>query len=345
MSQCPPSLTGGPRVVMGHGGGGRLAAELLESVFLPALDNPYLRLLTDAAVLPRPEQGRLAFCTDASVVSPLFFPGGSIGSLAVHGTLNDLAMMGARPLYLSCAFILEEGLELEVLRRVVADLAEAARACRVLVVCGDTKVVEKGHGDGVFLVTSGLGVVPDGLELDPRRVQAGDVILLSGPIGAHGVALLSQRQGLQFDSPVLSDSAPLHGLVEELLRACPEVRVLRDPTRGGVAAVLHELARGSGLAMEIEEAAIPLEEAVASACELLGLDPLHVANEGRLLALVPQASARSALAALRGHPLGTGACVLGKVVAEPVGRVLLRTRLGALRRVERPLHEPLPRIC
>ncbi len=345
MNQCPLPLAGGPRVVMGHGGGGRLAAELLESVFLPALDNPYLRLLTDAAVLPRPEQGRLAFCTDASVVSPLFFPGGSIGSLAVHGTLNDLAVMGARPLYLSCAFILEEGLELEVLRRVVADLAEAARACRVLVVCGDTKVVEKGHGDGLFLVTSGLGVVPDGLDLDPRRVQAGDAILLSGPIGAHGVALLSQRQGLQFDSPVLSDSAPLHGLVEELLRACPEVRVLRDPTRGGVAAVLHELARGSGLAMEIEEAAIPLEEAVASACELLGLDPLHVANEGRLLALVPQASARSALAALRGHPLGTGACVLGKAVAEPVGRVLLRTRLGALRRVERPLHEPLPRIC
>lgn len=345
MNQCPLPLAGGPRVVMGHGGGGRLASELLESVFLPALDNPYLRLLTDAAVLPRPESGRLAFCTDASVVSPLFFPGGSIGSLAVHGTLNDLAMMGARPLYLSCAFILEEGLELEVLRRVVADLAEAARSCEVTVVCGDTKVVERGHGDGLFIATSGLGVIPEGLDLDPRQVQVSDVILLSGPIGAHGVALLSQRQGLQFDTAVLSDSAPLYGLAQALLQACPEVRVLRDPTRGGVASVLHELARSACLAMEIDEAAIPLEEAVASACELLGLDPLHVANEGRMLALVPEASVASALAALQGHPQGREACVLGRAVAEPAGRVLLRTRLGALRRVERPLHEPLPRIC
>ena len=329
---------------MGHGGGGRLSAELVEQIFAPAFANPYLDALGDAAVLPAPG-GRLAISTDSFVVRPLFFPGGCIGDLAVHGTVNDLAMMGAQPLYLSAAFILEEGFEIESLKCIVAAMARAAAPSGVQIVTGDTKVVERGHGDGVFITTSGVGVLAPGIDIAPQRARAGDVVLVSGEIGQHGVAILSVRDGLQFETVLESDCASLHGLVADLLAAAPATRVLRDPTRGGVSASLNEIARASSLGIEIFEKELPVHPHVRAACEFLGLDPLYVANEGKLLAIVAPAQAEAALAALQAHPLGRQARRIGQMLPDQAGRVLLRTRLGGTRVVDLALGEQLPRIC
>lgn len=341
---CPAPLAASDTVLLGHGSGGRLTAELIRKVFLPAFSNAALERLDDQAVVS--VNGlRLAFTTDSFVVKPLFFPGGDIGSLAVHGTVNDLAMGGARPLFLSAAFILEEGLPLEVLQRVTGSLARAAAAVGVPVVTGDTKVVEKGSGDGLFINTTGVGLVPDGVALSADRARPGDRILLSGPIGEHGIAILAQREGLELESPIVSDSAPLDSLVAALLAATREVRCLRDPTRGGLASALNELAVRSGVRMEIEEAAVPVSEPVRGACELFGLDPLYVANEGKLVAVVAPEAAERALAALRSHPLGREARMIGVVSERPGGVVTLRTPLGTTRVLDLLAADPLPRIC
>ncbi|MGH0030197.1 MAG: hydrogenase expression/formation protein HypE [Myxococcota bacterium] len=333
------------RVQLSHGAGAGATARLFDELLLPAFANPALAARHDGAVLDLPGgAGRLAFTTDTFVVSPLAFPGGDIGALAVHGTLNDLAMCGARPLALSCGLVLEEGLPLERLRSVVTSLGRAAEAAGVPIVTGDTKVVEHGKGDGVFVNTAGVGVVPDGRALAPDRVRPGDAVLVSGDLARHGVAVLSVREGIAFESPVESDSAALPGLVEALLAAAPDVHCLRDPTRGGVGAVLHEIAAASGAEIELHEASLPLDPAVEAACELLGLDPLFLASEGRLLAFVPEARVDAALAALRAHPLGRGAARIGRVGEGPA-RVVVETRIGARRLLPLPAGEPLPRIC
>ncbi len=342
---CPLPLRDYPEVILGHGSGGRLTADLIRHLFLPALENPLLRALGDQAVLPLEGGGRLAFTTDAFVVRPLFFPGGDIGALAVHGTVNDLAVGGARPLALSAAFILEEGLPMETLGRIVASMARAAEGVGVPVVTGDTKVVERGHGDGCYIVTTGIGWVPPGVELGPERIRPGDRILVSGPVGRHGIAVLSHREGLGFEAEVQSDTAPLHGLVQALLEAGVEVHALRDPTRGGLAATLCELADQAGLGIEVEEAAIPIPAPVRAACEMLGLDPLYVANEGILVAFVAPGDADRALERMRSHPLGREARAIGRVVEAHPGRVLLRTPYGVDRVLDLPLGELLPRIC
>ncbi|MFG3162621.1 hydrogenase expression/formation protein HypE [Streptomyces sp. NPDC048232] len=341
---CPAPLRDGPRVVMGHGGGGALSAELIEQVVVPALAGPAPVPLTDSAVV---ELGgaRLAFSTDTFVVRPLFFPGGSIGDLAVNGTVNDLAMSGARAAYLSCGLILEEGVPIDTVARVSEALGAAARAAGVRVVTGDTKVVEAGHGDGVYVNTSGIGLVPDGVDLHPRRVVPGDVVLVSGAIGVHGVAILSERENLRFETDVESDCAALGGLVEAMLAACPDLHALRDPTRGGLAASLNEIAAASGCGIAVQERAVPVPAPVAGACAMLGLDPMYVANEGKLVAFVPRDHADAVLAAMRAHPLGTEAAVVGEVVADHPGMVVARTGLGGTRVVDMPLGEQLPRIC
>ncbi|GAP38830.1 hydrogenase expression/formation protein HypE [Piscinibacter sakaiensis] len=336
------------RIDMNHGAGGRAAAQLIEQLFLPAFDNPWLRQGDDGAVLPAPPPGhRLVMATDAHVVSPIFFPGGDLGSLAVHGTLNDVAMSGAVPLYLSAAFVLEEGYPLAELQRLARSMGEAARAAGVPIVTGDTKVVEQGKGDGVFIATTGVGALPPGREIGGRQARPGDAVLLSGPIGDHGVAVLSKRESLAFETEIRSDSAALHGLVAALLAALPEgsVHVLRDPTRGGLATTLNEIAGQSGLGMRLDEAAIPVRPQVEAACELLGLDPLYVANEGKLVALVDGAVAEAALAALRDHPLGREACRIGEALADPQGFVRMDTRFGGCRVVDWLSGEQLPRIC
>lgn len=334
-------------VDMNHGAGGRISAQLVEELFVPAFDNPYLRQGNDGALLDVPAGHRLVMATDAHVISPLFFPGGDIGSLAVHGTINDVAMLGARPLYLSASFILEEGFALAQLQRVVASMAAASRQAGVPIVTGDTKVVEKGKGDGVFISTTGVGVVPLGRDIGGARARPGDVVLLSGSIGEHGVAVLSQRESLQFDTAILSDSAALHTLVAALLAAVPEgqVHVLRDPTRGGLATTLNEIAHQSGVGMLLQEAAIAVQPQVLGACELLGLDPLYIANEGKLVAVVAPEAADAVLAALRAHPLGQAAAIIGQVVADPHHFVQMDTAFGGRRVVDWLSGEPLPRIC
>ncbi len=338
-----PDLQNG-RVEMAHGSGGRAMANLIDELFAKALGNVYLAQGDDGAVLPTPT-GRLVLSTDSHVVSPLFFPGGDIGSLAVHGTVNDVAVMGAKPLYLSAAFILEEGLPLADLQRIVESMARAAADAGVLVVTGDTKVVEKGKGDGVFITTTGVGVVREGIELSGNRAGPGDVVLLSGSIGEHGMAILSRREGLNFDSPIVSDSAPLNGLVEAMLDTGAELRALRDPTRGGLATTLNELANQSGVGMRIEEAAVPVEPGVAAACEFLGLDPFYIANEGKLVALCAPQDAERLLAAMRAQPLGQKAAIIGEVVEDRHGFVQMTTRLGGRRILDWLSGEPLPRIC
>ena len=335
------------RIDMNHGAGGRVAAQLIEELFVPAFDNRYLRQGNDGARLEVPQGQRLVMATDAHVVSPLFFPGGDIGSLAVHGTVNDVAMLGAVPMYLSASFILEEGLPLAQLARVVASMAAAARDCGVPVVTGDTKVVERGKGDGVFISTTGVGLMPAARDIGGANARAGDVLLLSGAIGEHGMAVLAQREALQFDTPIESDSAPLHTLVAALLASVPEgaVRVLRDPTRGGLATTLNEIARQSGAGLLLDEAAIPVRPQVAAACELLGLDPLYIANEGKLVAVVAPEFADAALAALRAHPLGREAARIGDVYADEHRFVQMRTVIGGRRVVDWLHGEPLPRIC
>ncbi|MFF0448799.1 hydrogenase expression/formation protein HypE [Streptomyces sp. NPDC004609] len=329
---------------MGHGGGGALSAELIRHLFVPAYGNDTLEAYGDSAVLPL-AGARVAFSTDSYVVRPLFFPGGSIGDLAVNGTVNDLAMSGARPAHLSCAFILEEGVELEVVAEVARAVGAAAAAAGVQIVTGDTKVVEAGHGDGVYVTTSGLGLVPAGVDIGPQRARPGDVVIVSGPIGMHGIAIMSVREGLEFGVDVVSDTAPLHGLVAAMLAVTEDVHVLRDPTRGGLGTALHEIASASGTGIVIRERALPVPEPVANACGFLGLDPLYVANEGRLVALVAREDADAVLAAMREHPRGVGSVVIGECVAEHPGMVVARTGLGGTRIVDLPLGEQLPRIC
>jgi hydrogenase expression/formation protein HypE len=341
---CPVPFVDREHVLLGHGSGGRLTAELIETLVLPAFHNPALAPLDDQAILSVPG-GRLAFTTDSYVVTPLFFPGGDIGSLAVHGTVNDLAMGGARPLALSLAFIIEEGFPLSDLRRVIESARAAAAAVGVPIVTGDTKVVERGSADGLFVNTSGVGLVPEGVNLSSARVEAGDVVLLSGTLGDHGIAILSQREGLSLGGEIASDTAPLHALASALLAANPGAHALRDPTRGGLGAVLVEIASRRKLGIEIDERALPVRDVVRGACELYGLDPLLVANEGKLVAFVPAAEAPAALAALRAHPLGREARAIGRVTGEHPGLVALRTPVGGRRILDLPLEEPLPRIC
>lgn len=332
------------RVDLAFGSGGRASALLLEQLFYPAFDNPILRQGNDQAVVMM-AGGRVALSTDCHVVSPLFFPGGDIGSLAVHGTVNDLAMGGAQPLFLTLGFVIEEGLPLADLRRVVLSVASACSRAGVLVVTGDTKVVERGHADGLFITTTGLGFVPEGVDLSGNAARVGDVVLVSGSMGDHGMAVLSQRHGLAFSSPIVSDSAPLHTLASALVSACPSLRLMRDPTRGGLATTLNELAQQSGVGMVLDEAAIPVSPAVRAACECLGIDPLYVANEGKLVAICAPEDAGRALDVLRADPLGRQAAQIGEVVADPHRFVRLRSSFGGIRLLDWLFSDELPRIC
>ncbi|MFF9348809.1 hydrogenase expression/formation protein HypE [Streptomyces sp. NPDC014734] len=342
---CPVPLRETPMVVMGHGGGGAMTAELVEHLFLPAFGSAAAPALGDSAVLTVGDGTRLAFSTDSFVVKPMFFPGGSVGDLAVNGTVNDLAMSGAVPLFLSCAFILQEGTALTDLGRIAQDMGAAAQGAGVRLVTGDTKVVETGSGDGVYVNTSGIGAVPDGVRIGPERARPGDAVLISGDIGLHGIAVMSCREGLEFGTSVESDTAPLHGLVAAMLATGADVHVLRDPTRGGVAASLNEIARAAGVGVELVERDLPVPAAVRDACGLLGLDPLQVANEGRLIAVVPAESAEQVLSALTSHPLGRAARRIGTCVPDHPGMVVARTGLGGSRVVGLPVGEQLPRIC
>ncbi len=341
---CPAPLRDTPTVVMGHGGGGAMSGELIEQLFLPAFGSAARGDLGDSAVLDV-GGARLAFSTDSFVVRPMFFPGGSIGDLAVNGTVNDLAMSGATPLFLSTAFILEEGTELTVIGRVATAMGKAAEAAGVQLVTGDTKVVDRGSGDGIYVNTTGIGVVAAGIDINPTRAEVGDVVIVSGDIGVHGIAVMSAREGLEFGTTVVSDCAPLHGLVAEMLATGVDVHVLRDPTRGGVSATLNEIARGSGVGIELVEKDIPVPQEVRDACGLLGLDPLQVANEGKLVAIVPADGADQVLEAMQRHPLGQGARRIGTCVPEHPRMVVARTGLGGTRVVDLPIGEQLPRIC
>jgi hydrogenase expression/formation protein HypE len=332
-------------VTLAHGAGGKASAALVDAVFLEAFRNDALEQLGDGAVLALPTGERIAFSTDSYVVKPRRFPGGSIGHLAVHGTVNDLAMSGARPTWLSAAFVIEEGLPVAELSALVADMAEAAALAGVTIVTGDTKVVDKGAADGVYITTAGVGVVPAGRRLGPDLVQPGDAVLVSGTIGDHGVAVLLARGDLDLEADVRSDTAPLGELVEALLAAAPGTRWLRDPTRGGVGTVCNELAADAGCAVVLQEAALPIRREVGGACDLLGIDPLYVANEGKLVAVVPAEQAQAAVAALRAHPLGVEAAVIGRIAAEPERIVLLETSFGGTRIVDMLVGDPLPRIC
>jgi hydrogenase expression/formation protein HypE len=367
--QCPIPITQYPTITLAHGGGGRLMQMLIERMFLPAFApstgtfrNPALAMLHDGAVLPLPigserdlrfaicdlRFARLAFSTDSYVVSPRFFPGGDIGSLAVHGTVNDLAMCGAQPLALSAGFILEEGLPMEELWRIVQSMSQASQAVGVPIATGDTKVVDRGKGDGIFINTAGVGIVPAGIHIAPTRACPGDVVLINGPIAAHGIAIMSARrgEGLAFETTIASDSAPLHDLVAHVLEAAGEqVHVLRDPTRGGVASALNEIAASARVGIHLTETAIPVAEEVRGACEILGFDPLYVANEGKCLTIVASEVAEAVLATMRGHPLGREAAIIGEVVAEHPRKVVLRSRIGGLRVVDMLSGEQLPRIC
>jgi hydrogenase expression/formation protein HypE len=342
---CPVPLRDTPFVVMGHGGGGAMTAELVEHLFLPGFGAAAGDDLGDSAVLELGTSGRLAFSTDSFVVKPMFFRGGSIGDLAVNGTVNDLAMSGARPMYLSTAFILEEGTPLADIGRIAAAMGAAARAAGVRLVTGDTKVVDRGSGDGLYVNTAGIGVIPDGVDIGPRRAGVGDAVLVSGDIGVHGVAVMSSRAGLEFGTTVESDTAALHGLVADMIATGADVHVLRDPTRGGIAASLNEIAKAAGVGIDLVERDLPIPQPVRDACSLLGLDPLQVANEGKLLAIVPADVADRVLEAMRAHPLGQGARRIGSCVGDHPGMVVARTALGGSRVVNLPVGEQLPRIC
>jgi hydrogenase expression/formation protein HypE len=341
---CPAPLRDSPVVVMGHGGGGAMSGELVEHLFLPAFGAAADAKLGDSAIV---EVGgtRLAFSTDSFVVKPMFFPGGSIGHLAVNGTVNDLAMSGAQPLVLSTAFILQEGTPLADLGRVADAVGAAARAAGVKLVTGDTKVVDSGSGDGVYVNTAGIGIVSDGVDIRPERATPDDVVIVSGDIGVHGVAVLSCREGLEFGTTVESDCAALHGLVADMIATGADIHTLRDPTRGGVAASLNEIARSARVGISITERDLPIPPAVRDACGLLGLDPLYVANEGKLLAIVARADADRVLAAMQAHPLGARACIIGRCVQEHASMLVAKTALGGTRVVDLPIGEQLPRIC
>ncbi|MEV6302398.1 hydrogenase expression/formation protein HypE [Actinoplanes sp. NPDC051861] len=342
---CPVPLRDTPAITMGHGGGGAMSGELVRHLFLSGYgDAGATGELGDCAVVAA-GGARLAFSTDGYVVKPMFFPGGSIGDLAVNGTVNDLAMAGATPLHLSAAFILQEGTPLSEIGRIAEAMGAAARAAGVKLVTGDTKVVDSGSGDGVFVTTAGIGVVPDGVDIRPGRAAPGDAVLVSGDLGVHGVAVMSCREGLEFGTGVRSDTAPLHGLVAAMLATGADVHVLRDPTRGGVSAALNEIARDAGVGVELVERDLPIPGEVADACSLLGLDPLQVANEGKLLAFVPSPSAELVLEAMRAHPYGKNARRIGSCVTEHPGMVVARTALGGSRVISMPIGEQLPRIC
>jgi hydrogenase expression/formation protein HypE len=341
---CPVPLPARERILLGHGSGGKLSADLLQEIFLPALGNPVLDRLEDQAVVSV-NGVRLAVSTDSFVVKPLFFRGGDIGSLAVHGTINDLAMGGAIPLWLSAAFILEEGLPLEALKRVVESMHQAASNAGIQIITGDTKVVEKGSADGLFINTTGIGRVRDGVSLSASQARPGDVIIVSGYVGDHGIAILAEREGLEFETQVNSDSAALHTLVASLLETTHQVRCLRDPTRGGLSSTLNEIAASSRVGMELEETAIPVREEVRGACEMLGLDPMYVANEGKLVAIVAPSAAQDALRALQSHPLGKDAAIIGRVISDHPRMVVMRTPLGTTRIVDMLAGDQLPRIC
>jgi hydrogenase expression/formation protein HypE len=341
---CAVPFAAGDRVQLGHGSGGRMSASLIGGLFLPVLDNPVLAAMGDGAVVDIGAES-LVISTDSFVVNPIEFPGGDIGSLAVHGTLNDVAMMGARPVCLTAAFVLEEGLDMETLERVVASMARAACAAGVPVVAGDTKVVERGKADGLYVNTTGIGIADPRCTPGPSRATAGDAVIVSGSIGRHGMAIMAAREGLAFESTITSDSACLVPLVESLKASGVSVHVLRDPTRGGVASALNEIAAASGVAIMLDEEALPVDENVRAACEVLGLDPLYVANEGVMLAIVPESDAARTLEAMRSHPLGLDAVRIGRVIAQPSGAVLLRTALGGTRVVDLLPGDQLPRIC
>ena len=341
-------LRPGACVEMAHGGGGRATARLISEIFARHFANPLLAQGHDAALMPRP-QGRIVMSTDAHVVSPLEFPGGDIGSLSVHGTINDIAMGGGQPIALSAAFILEEGLPLETLDRIAASMGAAARAAGVPIATGDTKVVEKGHGDGIYIATTGIGVVSDGVNISPANISEGQAILLSGTLGDHGIAILSRRQGIEFGTPIVSDSAALHRMVADMLATAPGIAVLRDPTRGGLSATLNELAEASAHAMQLNEAAIPVRPEVAGACELLGLEPLHIANEGKLICICAPEDAEALLATMRRHPEGANAARIGTVGAPATpgtpGLLRMTTLIGGQRVIDWLAGEQLPRIC
>jgi hydrogenase expression/formation protein HypE len=342
---CPLPLVGYPTIVMGHGGGGKLGNELVEHLFLPAFRNPALENLGDAAVLEL-SGGRVAMSTDSFVVQPLFFPGGSIGELAVNGTVNDLAVSGAVPRFLSASFILEEGFPLAQLAAIVESMAKAAATAGIQIVTGDTKVVERGHGDGCYINTAGIGVLRDGIQVGPHRALPGDVVLVSGTIGDHGMAIMSVREGLEFESQIRSDCAALNGMIAEVLDASgTAVHAMRDPTRGGLASTLNEIAHSSGVGIAIDEASLPVRVEVQSACELLGLDPVYVANEGKVVFFVAPEAADSVLKVLRAHPLGREAARIGQVTAEHKRMLVARTAMGANRVIPIQIGEQLPRIC
>jgi len=347
---CPVPQSRYDHILLGHGSGGQLTADLIRRLFVPGFGNDILAGLEDQATVSFGDGNgvkapRLAFTTDSFVVRPLFFPGGDIGKLAVHGTVNDLAVGGARPLFLSAAFILEEGLPLADLQRIVASMRQACAVAGVALVTGDTKVVDRGKGDGVFITTSGIGLVPEGRALSIHAARPGDCILVSGTLGDHGIAVMSVREGLEFETVLESDTAPLADLAEDILNACPDTRCMRDPTRGGLSSAVNELAAASRVGVVLDEAAIPLRPEVRGACEMLGLDPLYVANEGKLIAVVPPRDAGRVLEAMRSHPLGRDAAMIGTVVADHPGMVLLRSRVGGERVVTLLAGEQLPRIC
>lgn len=341
---CPLPILDHKEIVLAHGSGGKLTHQLIQKLFLPAFKNDLLEPLHDGAVFSV-NGTSFAFSTDSFVVNPIFFPGGDIGKLAVCGTVNDLAMCGARPLYLSVGMILEEGVAMDEVARVVRSMRETADAAGVALVTGDTKVVDRGKGDKIFINTSGLGVVENGVKIHPNRAQIGDKILINGKIAQHGIAIMSVREGLEFESEIVSDCAALNGLVAALLKVCPDVHVLRDPTRGGVTSVMNEIAEQARVGVRLDEAKIPISEEVKGACEILGLDPLYVANEGKVIAFVPPESAETVLAVMRAHPLGKDSTLIGEVVDDHPGMVTMKTRVGGSRVVDMLSGEQLPRIC
>ena len=341
---CPIPKSEYVNVTLAHGSGGRLTHELIEKIIAPQFKNDLLAPLHDGAAF-EVEKGRLAFSTDSYVVNPIFFPGGDIGGLAVNGTVNDLAMCGAEPLYLSAAFIIEEGLPFDDLWKIVLSMQNAAKRAGVLLVTGDTKVVDRGKGDKIFINTAGIGMIRRGVDINPRNMRAGDKIIVNGDIALHGVAIMSVREGLEFETRIRSDTAPLNGLVAKMFEASSRIHVMRDPTRGGVATTLNELASQSDLGIVIEESSIPVPDDVRGACEILGLDPLYIANEGKLLAFVSPDESERVLDAMRGHPLGSNAVVIGEVVDQHHGTVVMKSRIGGNRVVDMLTGEQLPRIC
>lgn len=341
---CPLPISDHKEIVLAHGSGGKLTQQLIQKMVLPQFKNEFLEPLHDGAIFSV-NGAKLAFSTDSFVVNPIFFPGGDIGELAINGTVNDLAMCGARPLYLSAAFILEEGLPLKDFWRVIQSMQRAAQAAGVALVTGDTKVVDRGKGDKIFINTSGVGTVDPDVKIHPRRAQVGDKIIINGPIAVHGIAIMSVREGLEFETEIASDTAPLNGLVQKILSVSKDIHVLRDPTRGGITGVLSEIAEQAGVGIRLQEASIPIGEDVKGACEILGLDPLYVANEGKLLAFVQADKSDAILSAMREHPLGKEAVVIGEVVPDHRGFVTMKTRVGGTRVVDMLSGEQLPRIC